>query len=151
MRRKDFLRVQKSLYQKNDRLVNMTVESDPSILDNPIRKAFRAYRHRYLIERLNKLEIENMDAIIGATYPTARLKEAGILTIGELSNFNKYELEGIPGIGAVSADKILLAYKQIEDSMAKELNVRIVKEYFAIDLLKHIYARLYLEENQKKI
>lgn len=150
MRRRDFLSVQESLYQKNDRLLAMTVESDPSILDSSIRQAFRIYRHRYLVERLRKLEIENMDAIIGASYPTARLKEAGIDTIGELSNFNRAQLEGIPGIGAVSADKILLAYKQIEDSMSKELNPRIVKEYFAIDLLKLIYAKLYLEENQKR-
>ena len=150
MRRRDFLRVQESLYQKNDRLLEMTVESEPSILDSSIRQAFRIYRHRYLIERLSKLEIENMDAIIGATYPTARLKEAGINTIGELSNFNRAQLEGIPGIGEVSADKILLVYKQIEDSMSKELNPRIVKEYFAIDLLKLIYAKLCLEENQQR-
>lgn len=141
----------KRIQSEAERLISLDVIVDDTYLDYPIVREFNRYQEHLAYERMDSILIDDLKNIIDGVFPVNALKNYGIKYVGQLNDFNIYTIKTIPGIGEVTGRRVMVAYKQIFDSLVKDTSIRLESSASAYPLLKAIFHKRHYLKNKDEI
>ncbi len=103
---------------------------------------YEAENERVISEHLHNMPLNRLKQLTKGGVRTTALEASGVGTVGQLINLHQGQLQAIPGVGSVTAARLLDAARDAEDQVADESRIRFDIERKPVgqtDLLRALY------------